>query len=246
MSDTELEIVDVADADFDDDDIDEDDNVVKKGRGKDIYLDEYATFEGPDQFKQSDVYKELKEFMTRRKNWKTSEARKEMYVCKFSQKRGYQVCRRQYLVAYNNRCMEILVFHTPDEIHVHKEDPDYFTKENYHWTSAQEAIVIQAIKNKVKKSLILRQLKEEGACNGSGKYPDIRQVGVKKRYMKNVKQREESIVNVHDLRVFCERNSISPDDENTFFVPYYYRGRGDRGACNYCYFYHTQPDLNAQ
>ena len=31
-------------------------------RGKDIYLEEYATYKGPDQFKQSDVFKELKEF----------------------------------------------------------------------------------------------------------------------------------------------------------------------------------------
>lgn len=44
MSDTEVDIVDVADADFDiEGDVDEDDNVTKKGRGKDIYLEEFGS-----------------------------------------------------------------------------------------------------------------------------------------------------------------------------------------------------------
>ena len=96
-------------------------------------------------------------------------------------------CKRQYVVAYLHKSMDICVFHTPDEPHNHVEDPDYTTKENYHWTTQQETIVLQGIRNNTKNSLILRQIKEEGAVNGSGTYPDLRQVGVKKRYMKNVK-----------------------------------------------------------
>ena len=144
MSDSEFYIVDVADGcEFEI----EGEEVRKKGRGKDIYLVEYATFEKPERFKFSKVFNEIKESMTKKKEWKTMEARKEQYICKFSQKRGYKVCLRQYMVAYSNTSMKILVFHTPEEPHIHEEDEEYFTKENYSWTSKQEAIVVQVFNN---------------------------------------------------------------------------------------------------
>ena len=74
----------------------------------------------------------------------------------------------------------------------------------------------------MKNSLILRQLKEGGAVNGSGQYPTLRQVGVKKRYMKSVKIKTNHIVNAAVLRDYCEKNSVTPEDENKFFIPYYY------------------------
>ena len=86
--------------------------VRKKGRGADLVLEEYASFEKPEVFKASDIFKEIKELMTKKKDWKTMEARKQQYVCKYSQRRGYKVCCRQYMVAYSNTSLQILVFHS--------------------------------------------------------------------------------------------------------------------------------------
>ena len=184
MSDSEFEIVVVVDGgevEIEGEDREEEvEEVRKKGRGADLVLEEYASFEKPEVFKASDIFKEIKELMTKKKDWKTMEARKQQYVCKYSQRRGYKMCRRQYMVAYSNKSLQIVVFHTPEDHHIHEKDPDYCTKENYSWNSKQEAIVVQGIKNNVKNSLILRQLKESGAVNGSGQYPTLRQVGVKK------------------------------------------------------------------
>ena len=117
MSDSEFEIVDVADGgevEIEGEDREEEfEEVRKKGRGADLVLEEYASFEKPEVFKASDIFKEIKELMTKKKDWKTMEARKQQYVCKYSQRRGYKVCRRQYMVAYSNKFLQIVVFHTP-------------------------------------------------------------------------------------------------------------------------------------
>ena len=219
-----LEIVDVADiveeVEEDSEEIRQDDG--KKGRGADIHLEEFAYFKDHIEYKESEVYAEIKEFMSRKSNRPTLVARKEQWVCRFSHKRGFQICKRQYMVAFPHQSMDVVVYHTPDAQHIHEEDPNYFTKENYSWTTAQESIVMQGIRNNVKNTLILRQLKEAGAANGSGLYPNLRQVGVKKRYMKSVKLQTNTIVNVAHLRQYCESNSVPPEDENQFYIPYFY------------------------
>ena len=81
---------------------------------------------------------------------------------------------------------------------------------------------MRGIKNNVKNSLILRNLKEDKAVNGSGLYPTLGQVGVKKRYLKNKKCQDNLILNVESLREYCQVNSEPPEDENQSFVPYHY------------------------
>ena len=126
----------------------------------------------------------MKYFFTKRKTWVTYEGRKETYACKFSQRKGYKVCKRLYTVVYPDTDFRVLVFEEED--HFHEEASSYKTNQNYHWTKQQEAIVIRGINTHIKNSRILAQLKKENAVNGSGKFPDSTQVGAKKRYMKNV------------------------------------------------------------
>ena len=40
--------------------------------------------------------------------------------------------------------------------------------------------------------------------------------------MKSVKLQKNHIVNAALLREYCEENSVVPEDENKFFIPYYY------------------------
>ena len=51
--------------------------------------------------------------------------------------------------------------------HLHEEQADYVTGENYHWMANQEDIVLTGVRNNTKNSLILRTLREREATNGS-------------------------------------------------------------------------------
>ena len=192
-----------------------------RGRGKDIDWQDYLLFRSPEQYKSSELFKEISEIMTMKKDWKNKESRCKNYICKYSEKRGWKKCPRQYKICFLNTSMDIMTFCTIEE-HFHEENPTFTTKSNYHWTAQQEAIVLRGIKNNVKNSLILRNIKDEGAVNGSGIFPNLVQVGVKKRYLKNVKCQDNLILNVEALREYCIRNSSPPDDENVSFVPYHY------------------------
>ena len=157
----------------------------------------------------------------KKKEWNNRESRNQNFVCKYASKRGWKYCPRQYKVCFLHKVMNIMIYCTPEE-HCHEEDENYTTKENYHWTKTQEEIIIKAIKNNVKNSLILRELKEKAAVNGSNKFPTLGQVGVKKRYLKNVKCQENFIVDVHSLRNYCEKKSIVPDNDDEPFIPFHY------------------------
>ena len=98
----DFEIVDVADiveGGTEEDDEDHDDGGGKKGRGQDIYLEEYSRYNNLEEFKESEVYKEIKEEMSRKSNRPTAEARKETYVCKYSQKKSFFKCKRQRITS---------------------------------------------------------------------------------------------------------------------------------------------------
>ena len=194
----------------------------RRGRGPDLEMEELIRFNSPEEYKEHAISKEIDEVMTRKKVWITPQAEKRSYVCKFSQKRGYTKCKKQYTVLLPQTCMMVIVEHTHREEHMHEVDPNFTTKTNYHWTPKQEAIIRTGILSNTKNANILENLKDAGATNGSGKYPDLGQLGVKKRYMKTVKIQLQFILDSSGLRVYCKKNSAVPDDENQFFVPYHY------------------------
>ena len=64
------------------------------------------------------------------------------------------------------------------------EDVNYKTDIKYHWTIEQENIIRESIKNGRNNSRILTELKEKGASS-AGLWPNLAQVWLEKRYMKN-------------------------------------------------------------
>ena len=99
-----FEIFDVADiveggTEEEEEEEDHDDEGGKKGRGQDIYLEEYSRYDNLDEFKESEVQKEIKEVMSQKSNRPTAEARKEMYVNKYSQKKSSFKCKRQRITS---------------------------------------------------------------------------------------------------------------------------------------------------
>ena len=119
------------------------------------------------------------------------------------------------------------------EDHFHEKDNTFFTENNYYWTAKQEDIINVCTMNHIKNTVILRNLKEEGAMNPSGKYPNIYQLATKKRYLKNVKQYDPDniVLNVEALRKYCKNNSMLPDDENKSFIPYHHIIGNNQNIC---------------
>ena len=73
-------------------------------RGRDLNWQQVECFDSPQAFNRSQIKAELDEVMTRRKSWRTSEARQEGYVCKFGLKQAWKPCLRQYRVSLHYQC----------------------------------------------------------------------------------------------------------------------------------------------
>ena len=118
MSDIEFEAFDVSDVGLEEEEEQEEEQEeqpveeVVKGRGADLYMEEYAEFDNLEAFKGDALYAELGREFTKRKTWEIQGARKETYVCKFSQRRGYKTCKMQYMVMYPDKDFRIVVFDT--------------------------------------------------------------------------------------------------------------------------------------
>ena len=119
MADIEFAAFDVSDVGLEDEEEEEEEQPVEeveeevvKGRGADLYMEEYAEFEDLETFKAHPLHAELAKEFTKRKTWEIQGARKESYVCKYSQRRGYKTCRRQYMVMYPDKDFRIIVFDT--------------------------------------------------------------------------------------------------------------------------------------
>lgn len=144
-------------------DVDESVNIPGVGeksgrRGPDLPWELYENFNTIDEFKGSDVFKELGDY-TRRSGKATST---ETFVCKFSRKKGYLNCESKIRVIYSETSDEVTVEKVQN--HNHQKDDEYIAggqKENYmKWTSAQIKVVMTGVMNEASPTVIRRNLKE--------------------------------------------------------------------------------------
>ena len=190
--------------------------VAKNTRGKDMEWEELINFKNNKELEESEVWAEIKEFMTRRKQWTTGWATNQNYTCKFQVKMGFKSCLRQIKVCFVSSCQKIAVFSNMEE-HCHQEDLDHVTAINYHWTGPQLDIIRNFIQlnGKNNNKVILDQLIVKGLCNGTGKYPTCAQVGTKKRNMKKTMKKFDNTVDV--IRQ-CATENDDLEDENDALV----------------------------
>ena len=151
--------------------------IAKKGRGPDIDWQELARYKSQKEFNEGSFNEELK-VMSRRKVYMTEQAEVANYVCKYSKKAGYKVCNVQYKVCYLQTSMDILIF-TNEQTHHHEEEKNYSTPVNFHWTLAQEEIIMKGIRDATSNKLILRNIIEAKEST-NGKYPTLGQLEVNK------------------------------------------------------------------
>ena len=158
----------------------EEENVTghKRKRGKDREWKEHSSFPSKEHYQASEIFAEIKSQMTRNRVQSLPNSRHELFACRHAKKSGWMPCKKVYKVVYPHTSFEIVVYETED-IHVHEEDPKSHTKDYYHWTEAQVAVIRRYLKTKVSRNkLILRELRDEGLVNGSGRLPTLAQANL--------------------------------------------------------------------
>ena len=174
-----------------------------------------------EEYKLSRIYQEnqIDRIMSRQKCYNTEMSRTENWCCKFSKRKGFKICEVLYKIFYLSTSFDIIVFSNKKK-HQHEDDPEYSTSVNFHWTKPQEDIIRQGIKDMTDNKKILRNIKDANLTSG-GKFPNLVQLGRKKRNMKILVQKY-TIMNFNDLRKYCNENNNIPTDENEQYIPFSY------------------------
>ena len=229
----------VPDDDFDDDDFEdvgaprsEEEACVERGsainpagkvvRGKDIVWCDVEQFENVDAFKNSEVFKDLKENFSLRRSREPEYADTEHYTCKYSRKVGFLCCPLQYKVSYLSTCDTVIV-QSPQgcATHKHEEDPDFVWEgKNFRWTTQQTNIVFLGVKNEAKPRVILRNLREANVFV-EGKEPTSLQLNNKIRHCRKILQHSSQIFSTHELRQkVCEKLDVPESDVEGYVAHY--------------------------
>ena len=67
-------------------------------------------FENDDDFKESNVRKDIEENMFMKHSFLSGNSRKKIFVCKYWYKKGWASCLKKYKVSYLPNSMHIVVF----------------------------------------------------------------------------------------------------------------------------------------
>ena len=81
----------------------------KKGRGPDLEWIEVQTFSTTNEFKNSEIKKDIDANYSRRKFGNTISCKREVYYCKFLRKRKFKPCYRKLRVSFSESSEEVLV-----------------------------------------------------------------------------------------------------------------------------------------
>ena len=138
----------------------------KKVRGKDLNWQPKSIFMNPDQFKDSQLFKELNENYTRRRQHNLEYGTVHHYTCKYAQKLRYYPCPHEFKVIYPSDSFEVHI-HEAD-VCKHVVNPEYIeTSQVFRWTKTATEIVANGVKTGANPTVILRLLREKG-CFVSG------------------------------------------------------------------------------
>ena len=124
----------------------------KKVRGKDIEWIEVARFTTILEYKESQIYKEIKEKFSCMKKRSPEYADTEHFVCKHSRKVGYIPCPVQYMVVFFHNDEVSVACDRGNEEHCHEIDTDYDASggTNFRWTVEQTNMIIQGVSNEAR------------------------------------------------------------------------------------------------
>ena len=79
----------------------------RRGRGKDLEWRELAKFDTVDDYKNSEVFQEIKQDFSRRKTGEVYGASREVFYCKFLRKLKFKPCYRKIRVSFSQSSDEV-------------------------------------------------------------------------------------------------------------------------------------------
>ena len=202
-----------------------------KGRAEDVAWEKIDSFENAEDFKQSEIYKDLTNF-TMRNFWKSGHAEVEARTCKFARRANYKKCPRMIKLEFSSTSQGVDVFDNQCE-HIHEVDVTNTrgAGKKYIWTPVQEDIMLPLVKARATAKVILRELESKAATNRHGVYPTLLQLNTKKNYMfKTIVMEELTVCDTSDLRMLIEERSDVPEDPHQPFVCAYQIDDSDPGG----------------
>ena len=198
---------------------DEGEEYIQSGRqfrGKDFDWRLKMSFEDADDYKNSNVFQDLKENFTLRTRRELHHGDVENFICRFSRKVGYRKCSREMKVVFPSDTVEVQVYEYKNHIH---EESSQKSSKVYRWSALANRIIETGIKNGAKPKVILRNLRDQDAF-GQGEEPSLNCLYNKVASMKKVLKLSEKIENTHELRMKVKEYEKIPEDKDEGFVSY--------------------------
>ena len=220
MSDSDNDYIDVGEEEevnSSEEAIEEVPNRVGCGRGKDIAWVEMARYKDKAEYENSVYHLDIRKYFTLRKpreNWYSDN---EHYTCKYARKRGFLKCPIQYKVHFLTTSEEVVV-EGNTRCHIHKEDTDYTTSKNFHWTIEQTEIVLNGVRNEASTKVIKRNLKDANVFSEDN-FPSQSQLTTKIHHCRKIISRTIEIFDTHQLRQkIGEKLEVPADDTESYIV----------------------------
>ena len=198
---------------------DDDEENIQNGRryrGKDLDWRLKTSFENIEEYKNSNIFQDLKENFTLRKRMELHHGDVENFICRFSRKVGYTKCSREIKVVFPSDTVEVQIYECKS--HVHEESSQKSSKV-YRWSPLANSIITTGIKNGAKPKVILRNLRDQDAF-GQGEEPSLNCLYNKVASMKKVLKLSEKIENTHQLRIKLKEYEKIPEDKHEGYVCY--------------------------
>ena len=191
----------------------------KKVRGKDIEWIEVARYSTILEYKESLVYKEIKEKFSCMRKRSPEYADTEHFVCKYARKVGYVPCHVQYMVIFYSHNDEVGVScDGGNEEHHHELNAERAGDGgNFRWTVEQTSMIIQGVQNEARPAVIRRNLENANLFH-DGKVPSAQQLNNKIAHIRISLNKSQQIFTTHDLREKIKEHLDIPEDDNTAYI----------------------------
>ena len=195
-----------------------------KVRGKDLDWVETNKFADANNYKNSDIAKQLEKEFTVRKNREFAYADVQIYHCTFSRKVGYLPCPWQIKVSFLTHSAEVIV-ESLDGLggHEHAENPEAVNKTGavFKWTEEQTDIIegCLRINRNTKPNFMKRKMNDENVFGL--KKPTHVQLYNKVAATKKKLFPSDNILNTYQFRQKIAEVLEVPESEVKGFVPYW-------------------------
>ena len=171
-----------------------------------------GSFHSDDRYKDSEIYKNLKEHFTLKRKSDTQFGAVENYVCRVSRRAGYVKCPKQFRVIFPDDSQSVHVEETNGSHNhsrseeIEKEDP------HYRWSQLATQIITEGVINNLKPTVIRRNLRSHNAL--SDPEPSRIQLNNKISFIKRKGNLVEHCDTTLSLRNKLKDYLDIPDDEN--------------------------------